>query len=107
MQILIVVVAIVLAGGAAAVAAGHFGQMPTDPVRPAGPKLPEGDLTADGVRGAQFDLALRGYDMAQVDALLARLGKQLAAAEAEKPADAAAAAARPAARTKPLVVDED
>jgi DivIVA domain-containing protein len=39
--------------------------------------LPVGELRGDDLRGTRFSLALRGYRMSEVDALLDRLARQL------------------------------
>ena len=69
---------IVLAlGGVAVVAAGR-GQ----PMRPAYDDAPDslvpadGPVTADDLRRVRFPLAVRGYRMAEVDALLERLAEE-------------------------------
>lgn len=71
-------VLVVLAlGGVALVAAGRGGSLP--PVRDDRPevRLPEGPLGAADLRRVRFPLAVRGYRMAEVDALLARVADQL------------------------------
>ena len=75
---------IVLAlGGVAVVAAGR-GQ----PLGPAYDDSPdslvpsEGPVTADDLRRIRFPLAVRGYRMAEVDALLERLAEEREAADA-------------------------
>jgi DivIVA domain-containing protein len=40
--------------------------------------LPDGPLTAGDVEGVRFSLAVRGYRMDEVDAVLARLSAELA-----------------------------
>ena len=74
---------IVLAlGGVALVAAGR-GQ----PLEPAYDDSPdslvpsEGPVTADDLRRIRFPLAVRGYRMAEVDALLERLAEEREAAD--------------------------
>lgn len=44
----------------------------------ADPALPEGPLSPDDVAGVRFSLAVRGYRMAEVDAVLDRLAAELA-----------------------------
>ncbi|GAA0975909.1 hypothetical protein ENKNEFLB_03652 [Nocardioides aquaticus] len=74
---LLAVLAVLLLGGVAVVAAGRGG-----PLAPAGdddpaPDVPaSGPLTADDLRRVRFPLALRGYRMADVDALLDRLAAE-------------------------------
>lgn len=68
---------VLLMGGIAVVAAGR-GQPMSEPGndRPE-PVLPVGDISGDDLRRARFTLALRGYRMSEVDALLDRLARQL------------------------------
>ncbi|MGA8247111.1 MAG: DivIVA domain-containing protein [Nocardioides sp.] len=75
---------IVLAlGGIAVVAAGRGA-----PMEPAYDDAPDslvpanGPVTADDLRRIRFPLALRGYRMAEVDALLERLAEELEAEDA-------------------------
>lgn len=64
-------------GLGAVVASGRLGALP-DTVRDAPvPQLPPGELTADDVRGIQFEVVPRGYSMAQVDEVLSRLAEQV------------------------------
>ncbi len=76
------ILVVLLLGGIAAVAAGRgrplaeaYDDRPdtdlTDTV------LPDRPLGADDLRRVRFPLALRGYRMAEVDALLSRLADQL------------------------------
>ncbi len=105
------VLGVLLLGGIAVVASGRG-----TPLAPAYDDRPDalvpaaGPLRPDDLRRVRFSLALRGYRMDEVDALLARLADQLAdqrdgaggaggtaagevaAAEAEGPADGDAAA---------------
>ena len=72
----IIVAAVVFA--VAALAVGRF-----DRLAPAPPDSPhtgfgEGPVTADDVAATRFSMALRGYRMAEVDAVLARLAAELA-----------------------------
>lgn len=65
-------------GGVAAVAAGRFGAMPEAyDDRPDLAVPPTGPLASDDLRRVRFSLALRGYRMSEVDALLERLADQL------------------------------
>ena len=81
---------VVLALGAVAVVAAGRGT----PMEPAYDDAPdslvpaEGPLTADDLRRVRFPLALRGYRMAEVDALLDRLAEEREVAEAARRADA-------------------
>ena len=76
------ILAVLLMGGIAVVAAGRgtpmaevYGDRP-DATVPA-----EGPLRAEHLRRVRFPLAFRGYRMAEVDALLDRLADQLAEVE--------------------------
>ena len=72
------IVVVLVLGGIAAVAAGRGGPMPdNDPDLPPS-RVPEtGELTSEHLRRVRFPLALRGYRMSEVDALLSRLATQL------------------------------
>lgn len=73
---ILVVVIIVLGLWAAR---GRLGQLgPQLPDRP-GPDLPDGPVRAEDLDAVRFAVVTRGYDMEQVDAVLARLAEQLAA----------------------------
>ena len=64
-------------GGVAAVAAGFGGTMaPTDDDR-APLNLPKGRIRAADLRDVRFNVAVRGYRMDEVDALLARLADEM------------------------------
>ncbi|GAA4130384.1 hypothetical protein GCM10022215_43940 [Nocardioides fonticola] len=80
-------VLIVLAmGGVAALAAGYGRPMVDAPPDRHDVSLPaEGPITADDLRRVRFPLALRGYRMGEVDALLERL---IAEREATEPIEA-------------------
>ncbi|MDN5570007.1 MAG: DivIVA domain-containing protein [Propionibacteriaceae bacterium] len=70
-------VVVAVLGLGAVVASGRLGSLP-EAVRDAPvPALPEGDLSADDLRGVQFQVVARGYSMAQVDEVLARVEDQL------------------------------
>lgn len=68
---------VVTLGGVAAVAAGIGGVMASadDDRRPL--DLPEGPITAAELREVRLNVAVRGYRMDEVDALLARLADQM------------------------------
>jgi DivIVA domain-containing protein len=69
---------LVLLMGAIAVVAAGRGQPMSEAYddRP-DPVLPVGEIGGDDLRRARFSLALRGYRMSEVDALLDRLARQL------------------------------
>ncbi len=72
------IVVVLVLGGIAAVAAGRGGVMAEDDRDLPPSRVPEtGELTGEHLRSARFPLALRGYRMAEVDALLSRLATQL------------------------------
>jgi DivIVA domain-containing protein len=74
------ILVVLVLGGIAAVAAGRGGQMPEDDRDLAPSRVPEdGPLTTQHLRAVRFPLALRGYRMSDVDALLSRLATQLEA----------------------------
>ena len=59
--------AVAVLGLGAVVASGRWGFLPGT-VRDAPlPVLPDGPLTADDLRGLEFEVVTRGYSMAQVD----------------------------------------
>lgn len=80
---ILAMVAVLLLGGVAVVAAGRGAPMrQQDPDRSG--ELPgPGPLTAADLREVRFSTVVRGYAMAEVDALLSRLERQLA--ELERP----------------------
>jgi DivIVA domain-containing protein len=82
--VFLLIVAVALIGGVAAVATGRVRGGLEDPPtsRPYRP-LPEGPLTAPDVDAVRFSLGLRGYRMDEVDAVLARLRDELADRDAE------------------------
>lgn len=74
---------VVVMAAAAVVGTGRWGSMPPAvDDRPPG-RIPAGPLGADDLRRARFSVVPRGYSMAQVDALLARLAEQM---DADRPA---------------------
>lgn len=83
MEWFIAAVAVVALGVAAVVAAGGGGSMAKDPVRDTyAMTVSEDPLHGDDVRGLRFGVALRGYAMDQVDAVLDRLAAELDARDA-------------------------
>jgi DivIVA domain-containing protein len=82
---LFAVLVVLALGGVAVVAAGRGGSLP--PVRDDRPDvpLPDGPLSARDLRRVRFPLAVRGYRMAEVDALLSRLADQLEAGAGPAP----------------------
>ncbi|GAB2568978.1 DivIVA domain-containing protein [Microlunatus antarcticus] len=80
MEWFIAAVAVVALGVAAVVAAGGGGSMAREPVRDTfDATLPDGRFDGDAVRQLRFGVALRGYAMDQVDAVLDRLAGDLEA----------------------------
>jgi DivIVA domain-containing protein len=83
MMWLFAILVVLALGGVAVVAAGRGA-----PMEPAYDDAPdslvpaEGPLTAEDLRRVRFPIALRGYRMAEVDALLDRLAEEREAAEA-------------------------
>ena len=75
---------LVLVMGAVAVVAAGRGQPMSEAYddRP-DPVLPVGEISGDDLRRTRFSLALRGYRMSEVDALLDRLARQLDGASPE------------------------
>jgi len=75
------VLVVAVLGGVALVAAGRLDASlpPVEDDSGAGVagRLPDGPLTAPELRRVRLPLAVRGYRMAEVDALLARLADQL------------------------------
>lgn len=72
------VLAVLVLGGVAVVAAGRGAPLAEEhDDRPDVVVPPTGPLTAADLRRVRFPLALRGYRMAEVDALLDRLVAQL------------------------------
>jgi DivIVA domain-containing protein len=83
MEWFIAAVAVVALGVAAVVAAGGGGSMAEDPVRDTYEMtLPESRLDGAAIRQLRFGVALRGYAMDQVDAVLDRIAADLEARDA-------------------------
>ena len=90
MEWFLAAVAVAALGVAAMAAAGGMGEMSSDPEYDTyRAELPEHPLTADDLEQVRFGTALRGYAMSQVDDLLERLGRELAARDAQAAAQAA------------------
>jgi DivIVA domain-containing protein len=69
---------VVAMGGIAMVAAGRGAPMaPAYDDRPDANVPRDGELGADDLRRVRFSLAFRGYRMSEVDALLARLAREM------------------------------
>jgi DivIVA domain-containing protein len=78
MELVVVLIAVAVLGLAALAAAGRFGQMQSSPVRDTyQPPVPEGELRAADIEGVRFGITPMGYDMAQVDELMARVAREL------------------------------
>lgn len=105
MELIIVLVAIVVLGLGAMVAAGAFGGMQSEPVRDNETMvLPSAPVTGDELRAVRFDVTPRGYSMAEVDALLGRLADE---ADGKPQPAAAPAATATAPKTSSTVEDLD
>lgn len=83
MIVVLSVMVVLVAGAVAALAVGRLGSGMTvampDPVHTTGHDvLGPQEVTRAEVTGVRFDRALRGYRMDQVDAVLDRLGQELA-----------------------------
>ncbi|MCL9758342.1 DivIVA domain-containing protein [Frankia sp. AiPa1] len=73
---IVIVVAVVFT--VAALAVGRFERMRPAPPDSSSVGLPTGEVTAGDVTRTRFAMALRGYRMAEVDAVLLRLADELA-----------------------------
>jgi DivIVA domain-containing protein len=83
MEWFIAVIAVAALGVAAIAAAGGMGQMSKDPVQDTYRQdLPDRQLVAADLDQLRFGIALRGYAMGQVDDVLDRLGREIAARDA-------------------------
>lgn len=81
MMWLAVILGVLVLGVVAAVAAGRFGHLPEVETRLGRTGPGRGPVTAESLRSVRFSLALRGYRMDEVDALLDRLATQLEAGD--------------------------
>lgn len=77
------ILVVLVMGGVAVVAAGRGQPMSEAYDDRPDLVLPVGDINGDDLRRARFSLALRGYRMSEVDALLDRLARQLDEPSAE------------------------
>ena len=83
MEWLIAVVAVAALGIAAMAAAGGMGQMTDQPVYDTYRQdLPDRPLAAEDLTALRFGVTIRGYAMGQVDDLLDRLAREIAARDA-------------------------
>ena len=90
---LLAIVAVVVLGGIAVVAAGAGGSMRRAyEDRPDVTVPADRPLSADDVRGVRFSVGVRGYRMDEVDALLDRVATELAERDRARPAGSEAAA---------------
>lgn len=94
MDAVVVLVTVGLLGLAALVGAGWFGQMQAEPIRDGyQPPLSPERVTADDLVDIRFATGPLGYDMAQVDELMARIARELSVREECTPRDAASSPA--------------
>ncbi len=78
MSLVLLLVILAVIGGIAVVAAGRGGGLPeVEPERSPTGALPDGTVDRAGIDGLRFSLALRGYRMDEVDAVLDRLVGEL------------------------------
>jgi len=73
----IVLLAVIVVGLTWLAVQGKMGGMPPLVDDRPGLDLPDGDLTAQDLRGVRLAVTMRGYSMAQVDALIDRLAAQM------------------------------
>lgn len=90
MQWLLWIIAVAVLGLAAVAASGRLGAMPGTVTDTPRPHVPTGPLRAEDLLEVRFAVVPRGYSMDQVDELLDRLARQLAARDGEIEAPAAA-----------------
>ncbi|WP_176451675.1 DivIVA domain-containing protein [Enemella dayhoffiae] len=92
MELVIVVIAVAVLGLASMVAVGKFGEMQANAVQDRyEPPLPAaGPIQGKDLAGVQFATSARGYDMAEVDQLMARMARELDERD-RRAADAASA----------------
>lgn len=87
MQWVLWIIAVAVLGLAAVAASGRLGGLPSTVTDTPRPHVPTGRLTAEDLLDVRFAVVPRGYSMDQVDELLDRLARQLAAADGEIVAD--------------------
>ena len=85
---------------------GRGGEMPTPIQDRPGPDLLGAQIDADELRQLKFAVVPRGYDMAQVDAVLDLLAKQLEAAQNLQELMAPFASMNPTSEEAPEVIRE-
>lgn len=84
MEWAIAVMAFAVLGVTAAVAAGGLGEMGAEPARDTyRQELPDTPLSPEDIQGLRFGVTLSGYDIEQVDDVLARLSHEIADREEE------------------------
>lgn len=85
MELVVVLMAVGILGLAALVAVDRFGAMQAEPVRDTyQPPVPAGEMAADDLVDVRFGLAPMGYDMGQVDELMARMARELDERDAQR-----------------------
>lgn len=84
MMILLIAVLVLVVAAVVAVVVGRVGVDPMSPPADTSPfELPAGRLGSAGVDAVRLDQSLRGYNMAQVDAVLDRLFDEIHDLEAQ------------------------
>lgn len=86
----LVAVVVLILGATAVVASGRWGQMPALDDERLVDDLPTGPLGAEDLREVRFAVVPRGYSMAEVDRLLARVADQLDEQPVQRPVTAVA-----------------
>lgn len=75
--LIIGVTLILLVGGVVVAAAGHGEGLAPREVDDPPVRLPEHDIAGEDVRQVRFSTAMRGYRVAEVDAVLERLAREI------------------------------